>query len=279
LKGRCDGLSADPEHDRVIATVNEDSNTSLFVIKPDTDHRSQLVHYMYSPNPPAHGGGNDAPHIYHGQILISASNPSDTSKPAVYRATLSGTTAALTPVFFDNSKATVANTGTPSSGTQVALALTDPDSNFVVPQASPRFAGDFVLDSQGDGQQVYARNADSVSQQLFVLNLSSPEAGPASASTAVDDTVWATSSHGTLYATDGSNTVFTILGRFAPGTAFSAVTPGGANTPSAMPSFLATLDLNTGVLSRVSGVSIQPKGLLFVRGTGESDPGNNDDNE
>jgi hypothetical protein len=275
LAGRCDGLSADSAHDRLIATVNEDGNSSLYVIKPAAaGPGQQLVHYTYSPNPLVHGGGTDAPHMYRGQIFISASNPSSAVGPAVYSATLSGTTATLAPVFFDNSKATEANKNFAAFGTQVTLALTDPDSNFVVPNSSPRFAGDFVLDSQGDGQQIYAHNAGTASQQLFVLNLSS-EAGPAGASTSVDDTVWATSPNGTLYATNGSNAVFAIRGTFVPGTAFAAVTPGSANTPSSMPSWLGKLDLNTGVIARVNSVTIQPKGLLFV-GVGDQDEQGND---
>ena len=50
LTGRCDGLTADSQHDRIIATVNEDGNSSLAVIKPDAPKASQLVHYTYSPN-------------------------------------------------------------------------------------------------------------------------------------------------------------------------------------------------------------------------------------
>ena len=267
LKGRCDGMTADTQHERIIATVNEDGSSSLYVIK--LSDGPQLVHYAYSPNPPVHGGGTDAPLIYRGQLFISASNPSDVSNPAVYRARLSGTTATLTPVFFDNSIARVANANDPAHGTQTTLALTDPDSNFAVPRSSPRFAGDFVLDSQGDGQLIFAHDPGGADQKLAVLSLSS-EAGPAGASTAVDDTVWATSSRGTLFATDGSTTVYAIRGDFKVGTAFSAVSPGNAGTPPAtsIPNFLAALDLNTGALTRVAGVTIQPKGLVFVRGDG-----------
>ena len=265
LTGRCDGMSADTEHGRIIATVNEDANSSLYVIKPDEDGGSQLLHYTYSPNPPAHGGGTDAPHIYRGQIFISASNPSDPSQPAVYRATLSGATASLTPVFFDNSTATIANTNDPAHGTQTTLGLADPDSNFVVPRSSPRFAGDFVLDSQGDGQQIYVHDAGTTKQQLYLLNLSG-----AGASTAVDDTIWATSSRGTLYATEGSSAVYAIRGRFVAGTAYSAVSPANANTPGTEPNWLATVDLNTGALTHVASVTIHPKGLLFI-GSEEQD--------
>jgi hypothetical protein len=265
LTGRVDGMTADAAHDRIIATVNEDGDTSLYTIRPDAAAASQLVHYTYSPNPPVHAGGTDAPHIYRGQILISASNPSDTTQPAVYRAVLSGTTAALTPVFFDNVSATVANTDSPQAGQPVTLALSDPDSNAVVPASSPRFGRDFMLDSQGDLQQVYVRNAGRPNQTFFVLNLSQ----------SVDDTAWATASRGTLYSTDGKNSVYAVRGHFKVGTAFSAVTPGNANNapPNPGPNYLATLNLNTGALTPVPGITFTAKGLVFV---GQAD--NNDDN-
>jgi hypothetical protein len=195
LTGRVDGMTADPAHERIIATVNEDANTSLFTIRPEAPAASQLVHYTYSPSTPVHGGGTDAPHIYRGQLLISASNPSDATQPAVYRAALAGTTATLTPVLFDNATAKVANTNSPQHGQQVTLGLSDPDSNAVVPGSSPRFGGDFMLDSQGDLQQVYVHNAGRPNQSVSVLNLSQ----------SVDDTAWATSSHGVLFATDAKN--------------------------------------------------------------------------
>ena len=258
LTGRVDGMSADPAHERIIATVNEDGNTSLFTIRPEAPAASQLVHYTYSPNPPVHGGGTDAPHVFRGQILISASNPSDTTQPAVYRATLSGTTATLAPVFFDDSTATVANTNSPQRGQRVTLGLTDPDSNTVVPRSSPRFGGDFVLDSQGDQQQVYVRDAGGPDQSLSVLNLTQ----------SVDDTAWATASRGTLYATDGKTSVFAVRGRFDVGTAYTAATPGNANNapPNPAPNFLATLDLNTGAVTAVPGITFTAKGLTFVSG-------------
>jgi hypothetical protein len=286
LTGRVDGMTADAARERIIATVNEDDNTSLYTIRPDAPGGSQLTHYTYSPSPPPHGGGTDAPHIYRGQLLISASSPKDTTQPAVYRATLSGTTATLWPVvcdaanpnlFCDNSWATVANTNSPAYGQRQQLMLTDPDSNTVVPGSSPRFRGDFMLDAQGDQQQVYARNVDSPNQQLFVLNLSQP----------VDDTAWATASRGTLYVTDGSHVVWALSGGFKVGTAYSAVTPGNANTPvpcnppnpAPCPNYLATLNLNTGVLTPVPGQTVTAKGLVFVSGSGSggNDQGNNGD--
>ena len=266
LTGKVDGMSADAEHSRIIATVNEDGNSSLYVITLK-DEGSQVTHYTYSGL--THGGGTDAPHMYRGQLFITASAPDGTNphEPAVYRATLSGTSAQLSPVLYDDSSATIANPG----GGTASLALTDPDSNTVVPGSSPRFGHDFMLDSQGEGQLIFARNAGTSSQSLFVLNLS-PDSGPNS-TVAVDDTAWATSSRGTLYATNGSSTVYAISGRFDVGTAFVAVSPNNANVPPSpgVPSWLATLNLNNGALSHVPGVSINPKGLLFVAGETSED--------
>jgi hypothetical protein len=160
----------------------------------------------------------------------------------------------------------VANTNSPQHGQQVTPGLSDPDSNSVVPDSSPRFGGDFVLDSQGDLQQVYVRNAGRPNQSLSVLNLSQ----------SVDDTAWATASRGTLFATDSKNNkVFAVRGRFDVGTAFSAATPGNANNapPNPPPNFLATLDLNTGAVTPVPGITFQAKGLVFVPGEGDNEGG------
>jgi hypothetical protein len=69
--------------------------------------------------------------------------------------------------------------------------------------------------------------------------------------------------------------VYAIRGHFAKGTAFSAVTPGNANNapPTPGPNYLATLDLNTGVLTPVAGVTVPVKGLVFMGGGDEGGDG------
>lgn len=257
VSGKCDGLAADPANDRLIGTLNEDANSSLFTLDPTT---STVTTYSYSPSTLPHGGGTDAVSVYNGQILISASNP-DTSSgsypnvPAVYVASLSGATASLTQLYSDGAAATVANTG-PQQETTQALALTDPDSNEVVPTSAGRFGGAFVLNSQGDQQQVYMGGHDSSSPSgLFVLNLSQ----------SIDDTAWATSQDGTLYFTDSTdNEVVAVTGHFGPGTAFVSATPGNANNPQPGPNYLAVLDTSTGQVTPVPGVNLPPKGMIFV---------------
>jgi hypothetical protein len=100
---------------------------------------------------------------------------------------------------------------------------------------------------------------------IDVLNLSQ----------SVDDTAWATASRGTLFSTDGKSKVFAVTGRFDVGMAFSAAPPGNANNapPNPAPNFLATLDLNTGAVTPVPGITFTAKGLVFVPGEGDEEGG------
>lgn len=275
--GKVDGMTADPRSGRVIATANEDGNSSLYVIDPAA---GTAQHYTYDQSPLPHHGGTDAIAIYGDRILISASAPGTPSAanqnppaapqpqyPAVYSVSLNPETsvAAVSPLFSDEATATAANGN--AKGTQVTLGLTDPDSSSVVPGSSPRFAHDYMLDSQGDQQEIYVADPGGPAQQLSVLALDQ----------SVNDTAWATSEQGALYASDSSaDAVVAITGSFTPGAAFVAATPCSANSaPSTCttPNFLGTLDLGTGHVAPVAlPTPVQPGGLIFVgphRGSGE----------
>ena len=267
IKGKCDGLTADPATGQVIATVNEDGNSSVYIIAPGRPARSQLAHYSYNEALPSNGG-TDAISIYHGRVLLSASAPGTTGQPApqpgypaAYSVRFSPAShrATITPLFSDEAPAVTANLGT-GHGTTGKLALVDPDSSAVVPPAAFRFRGDFMLDSQGDQEQIYSHPAG----QLSVLHLSQ----------AVDDTAWVTRRSGRLYAADGNaDTVDVITGRFVTGRALVAVTPCDAgNAPATCPApgfpvnYLGSLNQFTGHVSRVPvrGPLLQPKGMLYV---------------
>src|ERR1700728_986693 len=232
--GKCDGLTANPATGWVVATVNEDAHSSLYTINPSS---GQVVHYAYNRALPSKGG-TDAISFYKGQMLISASAPGTTGAaapnpayPAVYAVTLNNAkrVANIRPIFWDESSATQV-TGVVSGGT-VRLALTDPDSNEVVPGSTPRFSGDFMLTSQGDKEQIYAHDAGSSSQHLYVLKLSQ----------SVDDTAWATS-------WDGANAPATC-----PGPGFPPTSPG-------------LLNMWSGHITPVSlhGPRLEPQGMIFV---------------
>ena len=252
VKGKIDGMGADAATGQVIVTVNEDSNSSLYAVSGGT-----VTHYTYTPSLP-HLGGTDAVAAYNGKILISASAPgtggkAPASAPAVYTVTLNAGTkiAQVAPFFAGNATATVVNTGK-----KTTLALTDPDSNAVVPSSSPEFAGDFALDAQGDLELIFSAASG---QNLQVLKLGQ----------SVDDIAWATSATGSLYTTDSSaGTVDVLTGTFTPGTLYTAVTPCNANSAAATcatPNYLGTIDLKTGKIGTVAvNGPVQPKGMIFV---------------
>jgi hypothetical protein len=266
LVGKCDGLTADPLTGRVIATINEDAHSSLYLINP----RGDAAHYRYSKPLPSKGG-TDAISIYHHRVLISASAPGTTGAaaprptyPAVYSATFDTAdhVVAMAPLFSDESHATIANVGH-AEGTRIRLELTDPDSNEVVPSFAPRFAGDFMLTSQGDQEQIFVSDLGGPHQTLSALSLSA----------SVDDTAWPSDRAGALYTTDNAdNTIYRITGPFTRGSVFVADTPCDENDapatcprPNFPPNFLGRLNPYTGVITRVdlSGPAVQPQGMLF----------------
>jgi hypothetical protein len=251
--------------------VNEDANSSLYLIRPGGLAARQVQHFTYN-EPLPHSGGTDAISIYRHMVLISASAPGTTGNPApqptypaVYRVTFDHAThvATVNPLFFDEDSATVANLGA-GHGSTVSLALTDPDSNEVVPPSARRFANAFMLTSQGDQQQIFVRHAAHSDQQLFVLNLS----------VSVDDTAWAISRHGALYAADhDGDTIDRVTGKFVPGTVLVAATPCDENSaPATCPgpgfpaNYLGQLDPWTGqvVAAPVTGSTLEPQGMIFV---------------
>ena len=256
VKGKIDGMGADSATGQVIATVNEDSKSSLYTVSGGT-----VTHYTYTPASLPSMGGTDAVTVDGGKMLISASAPGTSGKapasaPAVFVVTLNtgANTASVAPFFADNATATGVNGS--NAGKKVTLALTDPDSNLVVPTSSPKFGGDFMLNSQGDEELIFSAAGG---QNLKVLKISN----------SVDDTAWATSASGTLYTTDSTaDTVDAITGPFTPGNAYTAVTPCNANSASSTcttPNSFGMIDLTTGAVSNVTITgAVTPKGMVFV---------------
>jgi hypothetical protein len=241
LRGKIDGMGADPASGRV------------------------FTHYTYTQSPLPHMGGTDAVSVYNGKILVSASAPGTSgtapkNAAAVYVVTLNATakTAAVAPFFAINSTATAVNGA--SAGKTVTLALTDPDSNMVFPSSSPKFAGDFMLNSQGDKQLIFSGPSGT---NLQVVNINN----------AVDDSAVATSASGTLYMTDSSaDAVDAMTGPFKPGTMYTAIAPCNSNSapstcpnpPAWPPNSLGTINLTTGAVTTTYHGPVTPKGMVFV---------------
>ncbi len=138
----------------------------------------------------------------------------------------------------------------------MTLGLTDPDSNEVVPAWAHRFAGKFMLTSQGDQEQIFFGG----DKPLQVLSLTS----------SVDDTAWPSGDNGELLTTDNSdNEVIAVTGPFERGSEIAAVTPCDSNSAPAVcpgpdypPNYLGRINPWTGVISAlpVSGPDVPATG-------------------
>jgi len=118
--------------------------------------------------------------------------------------------------------------------------------------------GDLVLDSQADGELIIVHHLGAPDQSVYHLGLSLNGSG-----TQVDDTVVATSGHGTILVSDrdaGSAGIIYSISKniFSPGAAYTAaLTSVGA------------LDFDTGVITNVVTGLVSPHGMAFVDDEGE----------
>ena len=268
LVGKCDGVTADPATGQ--ADRDRQRGRALERVRHRPGHGARRRTTATTCRCPA-AGGTDAISIYDGLILISASAPGTTGMAAP-QADLPGRLPgrvrpkdprrhcppALLRRGDGDTRPTVAD-----PGKRVRLALTDPDSNEDVPAFATRFAGDFMLTSQGDKEQIFVQAPGSPHQALSVLKLSD----------SVDDTAWASDRFGAIYTTDNSNdTVNKITGPFTRGEVFVADTPCDANDapstcpgPGLPPNFLGQLNPETGSITRVhlNGPAVAAQGMYF----------------
>lgn len=261
--GRIDGLGADPFKHLIYATANEDGNSSFYVIDPNAVAASQMRHLVYSDPTGAISGGTDAVSVDpYGNVYISASNPAGAGSNAVARATIDSPTVgqvAVTKTFADN----LAGVTNGNGGGPATLALTDPDSNAIVPSTSPRFGNSFMLDSQGDGQLVFAPlgfSASTPASAFTQLTLSAPNQ---TTHPVLDDVRWASEDGGQLFVVDqGSGAIYRITGPFQAGQSFGSQPTDPSNPP--LQSDVVNVDLENGTESAFATGFNSPKGLLYV---------------
>ncbi|MDA4127158.1 MAG: hypothetical protein OK452_08175 [Thaumarchaeota archaeon] len=264
VTGKVDGLTADPELGALIATVNEDSHSAIDLVYPET---GAVVTYAFSPSPEvASNGGTDSIAVSGNQVYVVHSNPNDAAQPTEYRVHFdkSTLTAKLTPVFYDNSMGTDALTGA-----TVKLALTDPDTSFFMPRASPRFGGALATIGQADGQIVFATRLGH-NPHLKVLTITDNKPGNVPPT---DGLAVATSRHGTLYVVDASASKIYALDTtgWPAGTVFIGE-PKDQGNP-----IVGTLNLFTGKITPLGNSFVSPKGLLFVPSDEGDDHGEHGD--
>lgn len=131
-------------------------------------------------------------------------------------------TATFEPTFDHNSSAIDALSGQP-----IQLSLTDPDSNAIAPDSSPRFGGQFVLDGQADQQLIFAR--PSGCDPLAAASLPRLTLSHGGMPAGVDDVRWTQEERGTLYVVNnGANTVYAINGPFAEDQTLASLDTAGS---------------------------------------------------
>jgi hypothetical protein len=258
VPGHNDGLRIVGDDD-LWALQNEDANPNLVVINLRSGH---MKRYKFPPTP--HGGGYDDMVVKNGRVYMTASNPNLNAQgvnvfPALVRASLSGDTVLVEPVFNGDANATDIPTGS-----TVTLKLTDPDSMTIDPR------GNIVVDSQADSELIFVQHPLAQGQTISRLKLSSSATGPMSAPITVDDTAFAPNPKAFLLVTDVGNAkdngvIYRIdsssLG-FEPGVAYTASDTLG---------LVGTLNLDNGFITPVVTGFDSARGLLFVAPDGDND--------
>jgi hypothetical protein len=242
VPGHNDGLRVVGENN-LWALQNEDANPNLVIIDLPSGKQTE---YKFAPT--VHGGGFDDIVVKDGRILLTASNPTlngagMNTAPALVSATLHGNMVDVAPVLEGDAAAIDIPTAAHRT-----LNLTDPDSLTL------DHRGNVVLNSQADAELIFVRNP--FSEGRVVGRLPITLAGTA---TTVDDTAFASDPHSFLLFSDvGADVVYRLENPsfgFEPGTAYSTSDTVG---------IVATLNLDTGVLSPVATGFVSTRGAIFV---------------
>jgi hypothetical protein len=240
VPGHSDGMRADPSTHLLWVTSCEDGNPKFVTIDPTS---GTITPYTFSAVP--HGGGYDDLCFTNGMVFIAASNPTTNAAgvnvfPAIDKITLSNGKAVITPALAGNATATdlIANS-------KVQINAVDPDSMTVDKN------GDLVLVDQAGNELIFVKNPGTPQQTVSRVPVGDQ----------LDDTVWATSTHGRLLVVDGGTnaTYWISVPSFVPGAVYT-VAPNDSGTID----FLGVVDLTTGFVQPVVIGFGKATGMLFV---------------
>ena len=121
---------------------------------------------------------------------------------------------------------------------------------------TPRFGGQLVTISQGDGQMIFASRLRSA-PRLTLLNLTDNVPGHVPP---IDRLAAATAERGTVYVVDnGAGTILALdTSGWPEGTVFVGEPSDNSNP------LVGTLNLFTGQITPLGNTFVSPKGMLFV---------------
>jgi hypothetical protein len=248
IAGSVDGLKIEPKTGLVWALQNQDGNSTLTLIDPNTG---------ITPNSPLHyqvtsgTQGYDDVVFRNGQIFLSYTNPGVSTDPTIQRLENRESPLIVTPILTMGAKGTNIATGQLNQPT----TQKDPDSLKLTP------GGALMLSSGDDGQLIFVLDPGSDDQKVAFLSLLTPTKMPVSG---LDDAIVPGSEAGTLYLTDtGNNRVLKIeVEDIAEGALYACV--GSLNQ-------FVRVNIPTGIVTTVISNLNAPHGLAFVPKGGENE--------
>lgn len=243
IKGSVDGLKADPRTGLIWALQNQDGNSTLTLIDPDSGivPGSPLQYAVKSSTQ----GYDDV--VFRGsRIFLSYTNPSVPTDPTIQMLVKGTNPLVVTPILTMGASGTNRATGVRDQLT----TQNDPDSLKLTP------AGSLMLSSGADGQLIFVEHPGTDQQSVSFLTLLDQNGQNVSE---LDDAVFATAARGTFYLADtGNNRVLRIkTDDLAPGSLFASV--GSLKE-------LALVNQKTGRLTPFLSNLNGPHGLVFLPG-------------
>ena len=241
IAGYVDGLKLDPQTGLVWALQNQDGNSTLMLINPQSGITPNSPISYASPS--SARGYDDV--VFPGdRVFLSYTNPSAPTDPTIQMLQKGTNPLAVTPVLRMGATGTDLATGLADQPT----SQNDPDSLKLTP------SGALMLTSGDDGQFIFVEHPATARQSVSFLTLLDPSTGlPVSG---LDDAIFATAEKGTFFLADTKNNrVLKIEADDLPfGSLYACI--GSLNA-------LAAVDMATGVATPLVGSLNGPHGLAF----------------
>ncbi len=246
LPGSIDGLKYDPVTQQVWALENQDANSSLFIIDPQTGTAGPALSYA---SPYVYGAdssrGYDDVAFDGNKVFLSYTNPANVGDPVVQQLDQGNSP---TDPLRATSILRFGDTGTNlvTGQTNQPLPVADPDS------LSTLAAGSLILTSDHDTSLTIIANPGTAQQTASFVTLPAGSSG-------LDDAIIPTSTSGTFYVSNaGANDVVKV--------AVTGLNPNDIYESVGSDNAVDQIDPKTGAITPIITGLNSPHGLMFLPG-------------